>query len=201
MKQPLGLAWQPATPETHSGARNLRKISKSRDSTLCKFNFCLLTRQEGVGGGHFMQRLIDLLPAWLYSNIYWNKKSALNINPACWTCTVIISILYFHLLVYIKSMLLICASPWFFWGLENCSGDRTAGLPVQYHLVWVFFELVNIMQPQNCTTRLRRLVWTSFFLCVVFFFLSHLFFLIFFFFFIILGVFDWERSAFFFSCI
>lgn len=32
------------------------------------------------------------------------KKSALNINPACWTCMVIISILYFHLFLYIKSM-------------------------------------------------------------------------------------------------
>lgn len=80
------------------------------------------------------------------------------------------SILYFHLLVYIKSMLLICASPYFFflfWKgggrgvlLEKCSGDRTAGLPVQYHGVVFIFPLcsffkglVNIMQPQNCTTR------------------------------------------------
>lgn len=42
-------------------------------------------------------------------------------------------------------------------------------------MVWGFsFGLVNIMQPQNCTTRLRRLVWTSFFLCVVFLFRSFL---------------------------
>lgn len=60
-------------------------------------------------------------------------------------------------------------------------------------MVWVSFGLVNIMQPQNCTTRLRRLVWTSFFLCVVFFisFICMIF--------LSRGGIDWERSAFFFS--
>lgn len=42
--------------------------------------------------------------------------------------------------MYIKSMLLICA---FLGGggggLEKCSGDRTAGLAVQYHGVGFFF--------------------------------------------------------------
>lgn len=114
---------------------------------------------------------------------------------------VIISILYFHYLVYInKSMLLICASPYRFWGgIEKSSGDRTAGLPVQHHIasyargrrgrLGELFGLVNITQPQNCT-RSRRLVWTSFFLCVTF--------LIYIFYvqlsFLICGT-DWERSA------
>lgn len=61
--------------------------------------------------------------------------------------------------------------------MQRGQNSRTAGA-VSYG-VGFLFELVNIMQPQNCTTRLRRLVWTSFFLCVVFLF--HLFFMIFFF--------------------
>lgn len=51
--------------------------------------------------------------------------------------------------------------------MQRGQNSRTAGA-VSYGVG--FFGLVNIMQPQNCTTRLRRLVWTSFFLCVVFLF-------------------------------
>lgn len=51
--------------------------------------------------------------------------------------------------------------------MQRGQNSRTAGA-VSYGAG--FFGLVNIMQPQNCTTRLRRLVWTSFFLCVVFLF-------------------------------
>lgn len=56
--------------------------------------------------------------------------------------------------------------------MQRGQNSRTAGA-VSYG--GGFFGLVNIMQPQNCTTRLRRLVWTSFFLWVVF--LLHLFFI------------------------
>lgn len=68
------------------------------------------------------------------------KKSALNINPACWTCTVIISILYLHLLVYIKSMLLICA----FWGgggvreMQRGQNSRTGGAVSWCGLLFLF---------------------------------------------------------------
>lgn len=77
--------------------------------------------------------------------------------------------------------------------MQRGQNSRTAGA-VSYGVG--FFGLVNIMQPQNCTTRLRRLVWTSFFLCVVFLF--H--FVWFFFFFMIfhhVGGVDRKRSAFF----
>lgn len=76
--------------------------------------------------------------------------------------------------------------------MQRGQNSRTAGA-VSYGVG--FFGLVNIMQPQNCTTRLRRLVWTSFFLCVVF-----LFHFVWFFFFKIfhhVGGVDRKRSAFF----
>lgn len=108
MKQQAGLASQPATHETH------RKSPKARLQLYANVNFCLLTRHAGGRGEGGILCNISLIYCLLgYIRIYieTKKKSALNINPACWTCTVIISILYFHLLVYIKSMLLICASP------------------------------------------------------------------------------------------
>lgn len=85
MNQQAGPISQPATHQTHIrqvDPKSEEKINKwifknkktkKRDTTLCKFIFRLLTRH---GRGHFMQHLIDLLPAWLYSNIYWkqNKK-------------------------------------------------------------------------------------------------------------------------------
>lgn len=71
-------------------------------------------------------------------------------------------------------MLLICA---FLGGggggLEKCSGDRTAGLAVQYHGVGFFFflggGLVNIMQPRKLHNKIEE-AGLYFFLCVVFLF-------------------------------
>lgn len=85
--------------------------------------------EGGKAGLHFMQSFvsdpprgnvlcnISLIYCLLgYSRIYIEKKSALNINPACWTCTVIISILYFHLFLYIKSMCWSAFLHRFVWG-------------------------------------------------------------------------------------
>lgn len=107
---------------------------------LCKISELLSTftpppRQAGRGGGtggevrgerggflcniSLIYCLLGYIRIYIETNLKKKKKGkknekiCININPACWTCTVIISILYFHLLVYIKSMLLICASPWF----------------------------------------------------------------------------------------
>lgn len=99
----------------------LQKKSNKSDSTLCKFSSCLprgrvMGRWGGKGGDILCN--ISLIYCLLgYIRIYMERKeknSALNINPACWTCTVI-SILYFQLLLYIKSMLLICAFPFFLY--------------------------------------------------------------------------------------
>lgn len=57
-------------------------------------------------------------------------------------------------------------------GLEKCSGDRTAGLAVQYHGVGFFFflgGLVNIMQPRKLHNKIEE-AGLYFFLCVVFLF-------------------------------
>lgn len=67
-------------------------------------------------------------------------------------------------------MFLICASP-YVGGLEKCSGDRTAGLPVQYGVG--FFGLVNIMQPQQLHNKIEE-AGLNFFLSLCFYFIYFL---------------------------
>lgn len=67
-KQQVGLASQPARLSFDQWARNLRKSPKAR--LLFMQIYLLSTDPSQGGGGRFMQHLIDLLPAWLYSNIY-----------------------------------------------------------------------------------------------------------------------------------